>query len=136
MKLNVRRGRALPTLLALLVAACGKSGSEQLAHASASASESALASAVPPLSASAAPPGAAVRCAGAVFTLPLEDKRRKVGGGGGQVGVAGPAAPAAAGPSKGLKTPLRAKDKLPVPRGKPLAAGLMAQCKQAAETAE
>ena len=237
MKLAAGRGRALSALLALSVAACGKSGGEQPTRASASISSSALVSAVPSLSASAVPvpaspppdaicralrvegeaksgetvlatgavvdgsewvslasgasltlkhsssgrevsltgpalfracgrgreqvllargkvtagsgmgarpgaevlvatPVAAVRYADADFTLNLDDKRLKVEVRAGQVELDLPSAPAAGAPPKGFKSPLRGKDKLTIPLGKPLSAGLMAQCQQAAESAE
>ena len=83
-----------------------------------------------------ATPVAAVRYADADFVLQLDEKRLGVEVRAGQVEIdsAAPAAPGAA-HVKGLKSPLRAKDKLVVPLGKPDVALLMSRCQATAEAA-
>jgi hypothetical protein len=83
-----------------------------------------------------ATPVAGVRYADAEFSLQLDDKRLTVEVRAGQVEVdAAPSAGGATSP-KAPKSPLRAKDKLVVPLGKPDATALMAQCQAAAQAAE
>ena len=81
-----------------------------------------------------ATPVAGVRYADAEFSLPLDQERLSVEVRAGQVEV-DPAAPLRPG-SKALKGPLRGKDKLVIPLGKPDAVALMTRCKDAAEAAE
>ena len=81
-----------------------------------------------------ATPVASVRYGDADFSLSLDEKRLSVEVRTGQVEV-DPALPPAAG-AKPPKSPLRAKDKLSIPLGKPDVADLMARCKAAAEAAE
>jgi hypothetical protein len=78
-----------------------------------------------------ATPVAGVRYADADFTLTLDDKKLSIEVRAGQLEV-DPVSPA----SKALKSPLKAKDKLVMPLGKPNAALLLASCKQVAEAAE
>ncbi|HYQ17730.1 MAG TPA: hypothetical protein VEQ58_18280, partial [Polyangiaceae bacterium] len=79
-----------------------------------------------------ATPIAAVRYGDADYTLVLDDKKLTVEVRTGQVEVDA----ATDKPPPGLKSALRAKDKLSLPLGKPDAASLMARCKAAAENAE
>jgi hypothetical protein len=79
-----------------------------------------------------ATPVAAVRYADADFTLALDDKKLSVAVRAGQVELDA----ASDAHSKGWKSPLRAKDELSVPLGKPDATQLMARCQAAAEAAE
>lgn len=78
-----------------------------------------------------ATPIAAVRYGDSEFTLTLDDKKLEVEVRTGQVDLD----PATAG-QRGLKTPLRGKERLRLPLGKPNPAALMAACKAAAEEAE
>lgn len=86
-----------------------------------------------------ATPVAGVRYADADFSLQLDEKRLKVEVRAGQVEVDSTAASSAPpkGPAsaKALKSPLRAKDKLLVPLGKPDVTALMSRCQEAAQTA-
>ncbi|HYP87331.1 MAG TPA: hypothetical protein VEQ59_04245, partial [Polyangiaceae bacterium] len=79
-----------------------------------------------------ATPIAAVRYGDADYALTLDDRKLAIEVRTGQVEVDA----AASEPPPGLKSPLRAKDKLSLPLGKPDAASLMARCKAAAEDAE
>jgi hypothetical protein len=81
-----------------------------------------------------ATPVAGLRYGDAELSLVLDEKRLTVEVRSGQVEV-DPALPPAAG-AKPPKSPLRAKDKLAIPLGKPDVADLMARCKAAAEAAE
>lgn len=88
-----------------------------------------------------ATPVAGVRYADAEFSLQLDEKRLKVEVRAGQVEV--DSATASGSPPKGapaggkaLKSPLRAKDKLVVPLGKPDVTALMSRCQEAAQAAE
>ena len=81
-----------------------------------------------------ATPVAGVRYGDAEFSLALDEKRLTLEVRSGQVEV-DPALPPAPG-AKPPKSPLRAKDKLSVPLGKPDVPDLMARCKAAAEAAE
>lgn len=78
-----------------------------------------------------ATPIAAVRYADAELALALDEQKLEVALRAGQAEV-DPAWPQ----QTGVKTPLRGKDKLRLPVGKPDPAGLMARCKEAAEAAE
>jgi hypothetical protein len=81
-----------------------------------------------------ATPVANVHYGDAELLLVLDDKRLSVEVRSGQVEVDGAAPPA--GGSKGPKSPLRAKDKLLLPLGKPDAGVLMARCQGAAQAAQ
>lgn len=85
-----------------------------------------------------ATPVAGVRYADAEFSLQLDEKRLMIEVRAGQVEVdaASAAPPAGAAARKAPKSPLRAKDKLVVPLGKPDVAELMSRCQAAAEAAE
>ncbi len=78
-----------------------------------------------------ATPIAALRYADAELELALTEQKLEVAVRTGQVEV-DPALPKQA----GVKSPLRGKDKLRLPVGKPDPSGLMARCKEAAEAAE
>jgi hypothetical protein len=78
-----------------------------------------------------ATPIAAVRYADAELVLGLDDQKLEVTLRAGQAEV-DPALPQ----QGGMKSPLRGKDKLRLPLGKPDPVGLMARCKEAAEAAE
>jgi hypothetical protein len=84
---------------------------------------------------SLATPVAVVRYADAELTLRLDEKQLKVEVRAGQAELDAPAGGPGAAPRKALKSPLRGKDKLLVPLGKPDVAQLMARCQEAAELA-
>lgn len=83
-----------------------------------------------------ATPVAGVRYGDGDFTLTLDEKRLSIEVRAGQLEVDPAWAPDTQGAPKPPKSPLRAKDKLAIPLGKPDVAALMSRCQQAAEAAE